>query len=122
MLDLSFPALAIVQCCAPILVRLHVYFGSQALDLIVEYLVFPQFETQKLSRYTSFFVHAGWREYIQVTGFLSATAKILCLDQPLVDERLQAKVRLSEAYADLFGKLTLRRLGVIFKEGEQSIP
>jgi len=78
---------------------------------LLQRLVFRLHPVEEAHRHPRFFLHPLRREQIGIGQLVVTAAKVVDLDQPPVDECLQAIVDFTQRQAQLAGQFTLADLG-----------
>jgi hypothetical protein len=94
---------------------------SALLQLVLERLVLVKLDAQKAHRHSRFLLHAPRGQQVQVCTLVRVVAEVVRLDQPPLDQRLQAIIDASQADAELVGDAPLARLWVGLEHLEDAV-
>jgi len=98
-----------------------VHFSCKFFDLIFNFFVFFHFAAQEADGYFCFFLYPVRGQDIHVSGLVVRGCKAVDLDDPLLDQFLEAVVELAQAQTHFPGHLALGQVGVFLKQFKKAI-
>src|SRR6185369_7378194 len=97
------------------------HLALEFLDFALQPFVFLQLALEEADRSAHFLLRALGREVIGVDELVTVVAEVAYLEQPLVQQRVQAEVDFPHAHVQLPGELALGEFGIRLQQLEQAI-